>query len=175
MRRFRGEAREAKKQEPVSRVMIESPGFAGGQPIPRKYTEDGANISPAIVWRRLPAGAKTVAIVCDDPDAPRTEPWVHWIIYDIPAVRSGLPEAISPVARPSEVPGALQGVNDFGKVGYGGPAPPPGHGTHHYHFTLYALDEEIPIAPRDVTKRTLLQAMKGHTVGFGELIGTYGR
>src|SRR5437867_4073648 len=101
--------------------------------------------------------AKELALIVDDPDAPRAEPFVHWVMYKIPADRRDLPEAIAPEAKPQSPTGALQGENSFGKIGYGGPAPPPRHGTHHYRFHLYALDEPLE-AKSGLDKEALLAA-----------------
>jgi Raf kinase inhibitor-like YbhB/YbcL family protein len=110
----------------------------------------------------------------DDPDAPRPEPWVHWVLYKLPPTLSGLPEALSKTPTLSDPAGALQGNNSWSRVGYGGPMPPPGHGVHHYHFKLYALDAALNVAP-GLDKQQLLAAMKGHILAEGELIGTYQR
>ena len=133
--------------EPKMTIAVSSSAFAAGQPIPKKYTADGADVSPPLNWSDLPSGTRELALVCDDPDAPRAEPWVHWVIYRIPADQTGLPEHVAPDARLESPPGALQGSNSWtaGRtVGYRGPAPPPGK-VHHYRFHLYALD-----APLDV-------------------------
>ena len=111
-------------------------------------------------------GAYEFALVCDDPDAPRPEPWVHWVVYKIPADRTGLPEG--------DTEGALEGRNDFGRAGYGGPMPPKGHGVHHYHFKVYALGIELEAAV-GLTKDQLLEVIKGHVLDEGELVGTYER
>ncbi len=156
---------------------IRSSAFEPGQPIPRRHSGEGADLSPSLTWSSPPEGTAELALICDDPDAPSPEPWVHWVIYKIPANQPGLPEGVDPVQSPSEVPGALQGANSWSsgrKIAYRGPAPPPGHGTHHYHFTLYALD--TPIGPEPgLTKTALLTAMADHILAQTELIGTYER
>lgn len=157
-----------------NRLEIQSGAFAASQPIPRKFTADGANVSPPLQWTGTPQGTTELALIVDDPDAPRPEPWVHWVLYRIPAVTTSLPEGVAPSERVSEPPGALQGRNSWKKTGYGGPEPPKGHGVHHYHFKLYALDAAINLKP-GATKEELLKAMKGHIVAEGELIGTYER
>lgn len=159
---------------PAVTIKLTSPAFAHGERIPKKYTGDGEDISPALQWTALPENTKELALIMDDPDAPRPEPWVHWVIYKIPATATGLPENIAKTERPVEPTGALQGLNSWNRVGYGGPAPPPGHGVHHYHFRLYALDTTLDLGPR-LTKEALLEKMKGHIIGRGELIGTYQR
>jgi len=110
----------------------------------------------------------------DDPDAPRDEPWVHWVIYKIPPSAKGLPEAVPATESLDDPPDALQGNNTWPAIGYRGPAPPKGHGTHHYHFKLYALDVELD-AKAGLGKAELLKAIKGHTLATAELIGTYER
>ena len=160
-----GFAEEAKMQFTLS-----SPSFRNSQPMPAKHSCEGADASPALKWEGAPAGTKGFALICDDPDAPGGS-WVHWVIYGIAASTSELAEN---VAKSDTVGGVKQGVNDFGKVGYGGPCPPRGHGVHHYHFRLYALDAELNLAPR-VTRRQLEAAMKGRVLAQTELVGTYRR
>ena len=151
-------------------IKITSPSFAEGQPIPSMYTCDGENVSPPLTWDQVPAGAKTLALICDDPDAPAGT-WVHWVLYDLPATTRNLPEAVEPkVQLPN---GAKQGRNDFKQIGYGGPCPPKG-GPHRYYFKLYALDIELDLKS-DATKNEVQQAMKGHTLAEGQLMGTYKR
>lgn len=151
-------------------LKLTSPAFAEGQPIPAKYTGDGPDVSPPLQWSGVPAGAKSLALICDDPDAP-VGTWVHWVLYGLPASATELPENVPPQETlPS---GARQGVNDFGRVGYGGPAPPPGK-PHRYYFKLYALDTELNLKPK-ATKQELLRAMQGHILAEGQLMGTYQR
>ena len=160
-------------------IELTSTAFAEGQPIPPKYTGDGDDVSPPLAWSGLPEGTKELALICDDPDAPSPrrpgpEPWVHWVIYKIPADTEALPEAIANVARLDEPAGALQGKNSWPATGYGGPAPPPESGTHRYFFKLYALDTELAIEPGK-DKKALLEEMSGHVLGEGQLMGTYER
>src|SRR5437868_14346230 len=119
-------------------LTLRSDAFAHGRPIPRRYTEDGEDLSPPLTWSGLPEGTRELALIVDDPDAPRAEPFVHWVVYKIPVDSSGLPES-RPSHAKSAAPlhGALQGENSRGELGYIGPTPPAGHGTHHYHFHLY--------------------------------------
>ena len=155
----------------MSQFTLTSPGFRNNQPTPVKYTADGQDISPPLHWEGVPAGTKNFALICDDPDAPGGT-WIHWVLYGIPATSTQLPEG---VAKSDSVGTLKQGMNDFGKAGYGGPCPPKGgHGVHHYHFRLYALDAELKLAPR-VTRQQLDAAMKGHTLAQTELVGTYQR
>lgn len=155
-------------------LTIESPAFANDTTIPKRFTGDGEDVSPELTWSGVPAGAKALALICDDPDAPTPQPWVHWLIYNIPASTTGLPENISKAATLSVPEGAQQGKNSWGRIGYGGPAPPPGHGVHHYHFKLYALDTPLGVEP-GLTKAELLSAMEGHILTQGELVGLYQR
>jgi Raf kinase inhibitor-like YbhB/YbcL family protein len=158
----------------VMALKIESSAFAHNEPIPKQFTGDGRDLSPPLSWANLPEGTKELALICDDPDAPRPQPWVHWVIYKIPATAGNLPENVAKTVTPAEPAGALQGENSWGKIGYGGPAPPRGHGVHHYHFKLYALDAPLDVAP-GLTKERLLAAMEGHLIAQGELVGTYQR
>jgi len=158
-------------------VEITSTAFDEGQPIPQKFTGEGEDVSPLLAWGNLPEGTKELALICDDPDAPREEPWVHWVIYKIPADAGGLPEGVAKDAELQEPPGALQGQNswpDGQMVGYRGPMPPEGHGPHRYFFKLYALDGPLDVKP-GATKEELLQAMEGHVLGQGQTMGTYER
>jgi len=151
------------------RMTVTSPAFREGEMIPRKHTCDGPDTSPALSWAGVPEGAKSIALICDDPDAPMGT-WVHWVAYNIPPQRGGLPEGV----RPSETleGGGSQGVNDFRKFGYGGPCPPGG--THRYFFKVYALDAALCLSGR-VTKAQLLKAMEGHVLAEGQLMGKYKR
>lgn len=156
-------------------LQITSESFNDGGPIPRRYTADGENLSPPLHIGGVPDRAKELAVIVDDPDAPRDEPFVHWVLYKIPAGRKEFPEAIAASARPGSLPGAVQGTNSFGKIGYGGPAPPPGHGTHHYRFHVYALDEPLPAQQAGLDKQGLLAVMSGHVIDDAEIVGTYQR
>jgi len=155
-------------------LTVRSTAFPAGKAIPPKHTADGEDVSPALSWAGLPAETKELAMICDDPDAPRAQAWVHWVIYKIPADANALPEGVAQTDAPAAPAGAMQGKNDFGHVGYGGPAPPRGHGVHHYHFTLYALDAALDLQP-GLTKKQLLAAMEGHVLAEGEVVGTYQR
>jgi len=141
--------------------------------VPSRYTCDGANVSPPLAWSEVPAGTKSFALVVTDPDAPDPKApkttWVHWVLYDIPADVHGLREAIPSKGLP---PGTLEGVNDWGKTGYGGPCPPIGR--HRYVHTLYALDTTLSELNRP-TRAALTSAMQGHVLASVELIATYQR
>jgi len=152
-------------------MQLESKVFREGQAIPKEYTGDGKDISPPLAWTGTPPGAKSLALICDDPDAPRAEPWVHWVIYDLPGDRHELPQAVP--GSESLPNGAKQGRNDFGNIGYGGPSPPAGK-PHRYYFKLYALDA-LSGLKEGASKKQLEQAMKGHVLAQGQLMGTYQR
>lgn len=169
------------KGDPLMPIKVTSTAFQEGQPIPKKYTgEDhpgkGPDISPPLSFSGVPSAAKELALICDDPDAPNGT-WVHWVLYKIPPDTTSLPEGIPQDLQLKSPVGAIQGKNSWpeGKnIGYGGPMPPPGHGTHHYHFKVYALD--VPVsAPPGVDKKTLLKEMENHILVKGELMGTYER
>jgi len=149
---------------------LESSAFASGATIPRKHACDGEDRSPPLAWTDPPAGTKSFALVCDDPDAPAGT-WVHWVLYGVPAGATSLPEGVPPTLALDD--GSRQGTNDFQKPGYGGPCPPRG-GAHRYYFRLYALDTELNLAA-GVKRHQLEAAMKGHILAQTELIGTYQR
>jgi Raf kinase inhibitor-like YbhB/YbcL family protein len=149
---------------------LKSTAFQAGADIPRKHTCDGGDVSPLLRWEKAPAGTKAFALIVDDPDAPAGT-WVHWVIYDLPAKTKELTEG---TAKTETLPnGAKQGVNDFHRIGYSGPCPPPGL-PHRYFFKLYALDAPTDLNPR-ATKQPLLEAMKGHVLAQTELVGRYKR
>ena len=155
-------------------LTIRSSAFANQARIPKRFTGDGEDLSPELSWSGVPATAKELALICDDPDAPTPQPWVHWMIYKVPATASGLHERSPTTGSLSEPVGALQGVNSWSEIGYRGPAPPRGHGVHHYHFKLYALDTVLAVAA-GADKKTLLAALEGHVVAQAEWVGTYER
>jgi Raf kinase inhibitor-like YbhB/YbcL family protein len=162
------ETREPGKETSV--MKISSTAFEDGKTIPAQFTGLGADASPPLQWSGAPAGTRSFALVCDDPDAPMGT-WVHWVIYGLAATANGLPEKV-PTAE--LLPGgARQGLNDFRRTGYGGPLPPPGK-AHRYFFKLYALDAELPLEAR-ATKTELLQAMEGHILAEAQVMGTFQR
>lgn len=156
-------------KSPMS-IQLTSSAFTEGQPIPAQYTCQGADISPPLKWTGVPDNAKSLALICDDPDAPRGT-WVHWVLYGLPASVSEL-DAHCPTT-PTLPNVAKQGRNDFGRLGYGGPCPPPGK-PHRYQFKLYALDAQVTLDP-GATKAQLLAAMRNHILAEGRLMGTYQR
>jgi len=149
---------------------IESPSFNQGAAIPRKHTCEAENVSPELVWTDAPAGTKSLALVCEDPDAAMA-PWVHWVIYAIPPSVRGLKPS-QPTSE--ELPeGIMQGKNSGRRIGYSGPCPPPGK-PHRYYFKLYALDAELPLGT-GVEKKDLEKAMRGHILAQTEVMGLYSR
>jgi len=154
----------------ASGLELKSPGFGEGEMMPGKYVLEGENLSPELSWSGVPEGTKSFALIMDDPDAPRGT-WVHWVIYDIPADATSLPEGV-----PREYKlegGAKQGVNSFKWIGYGGPLPPPGS-RHRYVFKLYALDRMLNLPP-GASKAVLEMRMKRHILASAQLIGVFQR
>ena len=152
-------------------LSLTSPDFQHMGTIPKRFTCDGADVSPTIRWSGVPAGTRSLALIIDDPDAPDPAApkmvWVHWILYNLPAGLEGLPEAVS--ALPT---GALEGLNDWKRTGWGGPCPPIGR--HRYFFKLYALDTELDLES-GITKAQLLEAMENHILAEAQLMGKYKR
>jgi Raf kinase inhibitor-like YbhB/YbcL family protein len=149
-------------------MKIESTAFSDGGLIPKIYTCDGRDVSPPLSWTGLPDGSRTLALICDDPDAPG-KTWVHWVLYDLPVTVEGLPEGVPPR---KDALGGVQGTNDFRKLGYGGPCPPSG--THRYFFKLYALDSALRLTA-GATKAQLERAMEGQVLAQASLMGRYAR
>ncbi len=160
---------EGKKEAEKMAIKITSPAFDQGGMIPSKYTADGQNISPPLKWEDVPEGTTTIALISDDPDAPMGT-WVHWVMWNIPPDKKELSENVPPDKRLPD--GSIQGITDFRKPGYGGPAPPSG--THRYFFKVYALDMKLDL-PDNSTKADLVKAMQGHILAQGELMGKYKR
>jgi Raf kinase inhibitor-like YbhB/YbcL family protein len=148
---------------------VHSPAFTGNRPIPKLFSRDGGNVSPAIEWDDAPAGTRSYALIVEDPDAPKGM-FRHWAAYDIPAEANGLPEGAGADAR-----NIRMGVNDFGNTQYDGPQPPPGHGTHHYHFRLFALDVPKLDMPQKSSVQDVLTAARQHALGETEVVGTFER
>jgi Raf kinase inhibitor-like YbhB/YbcL family protein len=152
-------------------LTLTSPAFAPGEEIPSRFTCEGEDVSPALAWEGVPASAASLALIVDDPDAPDPKnprmTWVHWVLYNLPASTAGLPEKIAAADLPA---GALQGLNDWKRTGWGGPCPPVGR--HRYFFKLYALDAVLPDL-RAPTKAQLEAKMDGHVLAGAELVGTY--
>ncbi|MFQ5794883.1 MAG: YbhB/YbcL family Raf kinase inhibitor-like protein [Candidatus Bipolaricaulia bacterium] len=150
---------------------LTSTAFAPGEPIPRKYTCDGEDISPPLQWSDPPQDTQSFALIADDPDAPRGT-WVHWVLYNLPAEARGLPEA---VPSDADLPdGSRHGQNSWRRLSYGGPCPPGG--THRYFFKLYALDTALDLdLATGASKKQLLQAIEGHILAETEVMGVYSR
>lgn len=147
-------------------IELRSKAFSPGAPIPRRHTGEGEDLSPPLEWSELPEGTVELVLICDDPDAPSAKPFLHWLLYRLPASVTGLAEG--------DDGGGIAGANDFGSYGYRGPMPPKGHGTHHYRFRLYALDTALRF-PAGAHRGPVEVAMGGHVLDRGELIGIYER
>ncbi len=154
----------------MAAFQLTSSAFSNGGAIPQKFTCNGRDVSPALSWSDPPGGIQAFALIMDDPDAPGGT-WVHWVLYDLPADARELPEEVSKTREISG--GARQGPNDFGRIGYGGPCPPPGS-THRYSFRLYALDRPTSLKA-GATKAEVERAMKGHILAQAELLGRFQR
>jgi hypothetical protein len=150
---------------------LSSPAFSNGQAIPAKYTCDGENLSPPLQWSGAPNEARSFVLIVEDPDAPAGI-FRHWAVYDLPANVTALPEGIDSQGSAETL---NQGVNDFGHAYYGGPCPPPGHGTHHYHFRLAALDTSRLVVSPGAEVADLWRAAEPHILAQTELVGTYAR
>ena len=152
-------------------LTISSDVFSNDDSIPVAYTCQGEDRSPPLKWESVPDGTRSLALIVDDPDAPDPQApkmtWVHWVLYNLPPNANGLAEAVSPAELPS---GTGQGLNDWGRSGYGGPCPPIGR--HRYFFKLYALDTMLE-GLSEPTKAEVVAAMEGHVIGQAELVGTY--
>jgi Raf kinase inhibitor-like YbhB/YbcL family protein len=149
----------------VGDLTVSSDAFEPHGRIPERHTSDGEDVAPALRWSGAPDGTQAFAVVCHDPDAPLVDGFTHWVAYNIPGDADGLPEGGE---------GATHGVNTPGNEGYNGPAPPPGHGPHHYYFWVYALDEDFELEP-GLDRRTLLERIEDHVLAQQRVIGTYER
>ena len=147
-------------------ISVSSQAFGNGGVIPARYTCSGADVSPPLSWSGIPAGAQSLALTVIDPDAPG-KPFVHWVLFNLPPATSGLSEGAAPP------PASVQGRNDFGSNGYRGPCPPPGS-PHHYHFKVYALDI-VPSLREGASNSSLQDAINGHVLATGEIVGTFKR
>lgn len=145
-------------------LSVSSSVFKDGQNIPREFTGEGRDVSPPLTWNGAPATTKSFALICDDPDAPGGT-WVHWVLFNIPATTTSLPAAKGV---------GVEGNNSWPTLGYKGPMPPPGSGPHRYFFKIYALDSLLTLSS-GATKAQLLQAIQGHILAQGQLIGRYKR
>jgi Raf kinase inhibitor-like YbhB/YbcL family protein len=150
----------------LGNLSVSSKAFGQHGKIPRQYTGEGDNTSPPIEWKGVPQGTRQLALVCHDPDAPLPSGFTHWVVYGIPPDSSGIPEGGGQ--------GFVQGLNGAGRPGYIGPAPPPGHGVHHYYFWLYALEDATKLAP-SLSREALLSAIGKDVTEQARLVGTYER
>lgn len=153
-----------------SGLSLTSDGLVPGQPVPRRFTCDGEDVSPAVSWEGAPPETETYVLILDDPDAPGGG-YTHWIVFNIPVGVSSLPEALPQIERLFN--SGVQGMNDSGGIGYHGPCPPPGR-MHHYRLTLYALDTALDLDP-GVPPQRILESMRGHILDKAELISPYQR
>ena len=153
----------------MTEFKLTSPAFQDGGEIPKKYTCDGKDISPPLRWSHVPQGTQSFALIAEDPDAP-AKTWIHWVVYNLPPVLDSLPEGIPRLEQLAN--NELQGMTDFGRVGYGGPCPP--QGTHRYFFKLVALDKMLNLGV-GASKGQLVKAMQGHVLAEAELVGRYQR
>jgi Raf kinase inhibitor-like YbhB/YbcL family protein len=152
-------------------MQFKSSAFADGHPIPRRFTCDGEDLAPPLAWSDAPPGTRSFVLICDDPDAPAGT-WHHWTAYDIPGDRAELEEGAD---RHAGKNGFKQTANDFGRVGYGGPCPPPGHGRHHYRFRLIALSvDHLPLR-KNPSRRDVERSAEEHALAEATLVGLYGR
>lgn len=161
-----GRAEEAR----MVTIELKSPAFKEGEMIPVKYTCDDADVSPALSWSEPPEATRELVLICDDPDAP-IGTWDHWVLYGLPADTAGLPEGV-PKTKEIES-GGVHGKNSWGNLGYGGPCPPKGS-AHRYFFRLYAIDTKLDLKP-GASKKEVLNAIEGHILAKGELMGKYAR
>src|SRR6266702_5687711 len=150
-------------------LTLNSPAFAQNQRIPDRFSRDGGNVSPPIEWRGAPAGTQSYALIVEDPDAPRCT-FRHWAAYDIPSGANRLTE-VAGAGKPDTA--MHMAVNDFGDRHYDGPQPPPGHGTHHYHFRLFALDVPHLRVPGNAAAQEVLEAARAHALAEADVVGTY--
>jgi Raf kinase inhibitor-like YbhB/YbcL family protein len=147
----------------VADLRVSSPAFRDHGRIPERHTGDAEDISPPIEWSGAPQDTRSFAVVAHDPDAPLVEGFTHWVVYGIPGDATGLKEGVQD---------HVSGQNSFGNAGYNGPAPPPGHGVHHYYFWVYALDDDLELEP-GLDRRALLERIEDHVIEQARVIGTY--
>lgn len=157
------------QEKRMNKLQLSSDAFTNEAFIPSEHSCEGEDSSPLLKWDNIPTGTKYFALTCVDPDAPMGD-WVHWIAWNIPAEYKSLPKKVDP----SDQTQFMQGTNSWGRIGYGGPCPPVGHGTHRYYFTIYALDKELALTP-SAKFEELLQVMDNHILGKAVLMGKYER
>lgn len=154
-------------------ITVQSHAFRDGDKIARKHSMEGQNVSPDLEWSGVPAEAKELIVMMEDPDGLAGN-FSHWLVYNISPDTGQLPEGIEPVPQPSMPKGIMQGKNSFARIGYGGPLPGPGSGVHHYFFRVFVLDRTLGLAP-GLDKEDIQNAMRGHVIARGHLMGTYER
>jgi Raf kinase inhibitor-like YbhB/YbcL family protein len=147
----------------VADLKLTSPAFKHHQRIPDRHSGDGEDVSPELMWSGAPEGTRAFAVVVHDPDAPLVDGFTHWVAYQIPGDADHLPEGGGQ---------AVNGLNSMGNAGYNGPAPPPGHGTHHYYFWIYALDDDLRLEP-GLDRRALMERIEDHVIEQARLVGTF--
>jgi Raf kinase inhibitor-like YbhB/YbcL family protein len=153
----------------IAELTVLSTAFVMGATIPKEFC--CSPVSPPLSWSQAPAGTKSIAVLCDDPDAPGGD-WVHWVLFNLPPETQKLDQGVPKGAKLAN--GAIQGLNDYDANGYNGPCPPPGRGQHRYFYKVFALDAKLPLGP-DARKGDLIEAMEGHILAKGELMGKFGR
>lgn len=158
----------------VDTLIVASASFSSGEPIPDRYSAYHENVAPALAWSSGPEETRSFAVICDDPDAPREEPFVHWLMANIPPDVDAIPEGLDKTETPSELMGGIQGTGTKHELGYFGPRPPAEHGVHHYHFRVYALAHTLNLHP-GFSREALDEAMEGLILAQGEIVGTYER
>src|SRR5688500_17865200 len=158
-------------------ITVTSPTLRANEVVPIDHTADGKNVSPALTWSGAPANTKQFALVYDDPDVVfGGQTFVHWVVYKIPGTAKGLPAELpmdAVLTAPADIAGTIQGLSGFKRTGYRGPAPPAGK-PHHYTWTVYALDADLPLEP-GLNRNQLMEAIKGHIIGQGSLVAIYER
>ena len=168
-------SRRADLRGRAAELQMTSAAFSPGSEIPAEYSaKEGEDISPPLSWWAGPEGTQSFVLIVEDPDAPTPEPFVHWLLYNIPPQLQSLPADVRHETLAAAAHGAMQGKNSTLKVGWTGMAPPKGDTPHHYHFQLFALDRRLDLEP-GVGRSALIEAMSGHVLGNGELVGTYKR
>lgn len=157
-----------------ARLTVQSPAFQKGGVIPEQYSSYGQDVSPPLRWSEPPYGTQSIVVLLEDPDAENPKPYVHWVLYDLPPGTRELREGLPRLGRLKDPSGALQGLNSRGSLGYFGPRPPAGVPPHRYHFQVFALDTPLGFNP-GVNRQAVLNAMGGHVLAKGELVGTFQR
>jgi Raf kinase inhibitor-like YbhB/YbcL family protein len=155
-----------------AQITVTSPSVTPNGPLPLVHSDYGERVSPALHWSGVPAEAKSIALIMEDPDAQEAKPFVHWMLYNLPATVTSIPESITGLPRLPELSGALQGRNSKGTIGYFGPRPPTSDPAHHYHFQIFAVSEMLPIQP-SASREALLAALHGHVLAAGDLVVTF--